>query len=47
MPYVRSRRPSVNDIKADSSNPDSTTVATVFVGTSISAKGDVPVYGPC
>ena len=36
----------VNDIKADFSDPDSTTVATEFVGTSISSNGDFPVYGP-
>jgi alkaline phosphatase D len=36
----------VNDIKAGFSNPDSTTVATEFVGTSISSNGDFPVYGP-
>ena len=36
----------VNDIKTDFSNPDSATVATEFVGTSISSNGDVPVYGP-
>jgi alkaline phosphatase D len=36
----------VNDIKADFSDPDSATVATEFVGTSISSNGDVPVYGP-
>jgi alkaline phosphatase D len=36
----------VNDIKLDFSNPQSATVATEFVGTSISSNGDVPVYGP-
>jgi alkaline phosphatase D len=36
----------VNDIKADFSNPESATVATEFVGTSISSNGDGPVYGP-
>jgi alkaline phosphatase D len=36
----------VNDIKADFSDPESATVATEFVGTSISSNGDVPVYGP-
>jgi alkaline phosphatase D len=36
----------VNDIKLDFSNPESATVATQFVGTSISSNGDVPVYGP-
>jgi alkaline phosphatase D len=36
----------VNDIKADFSNPESATVATEFVGTSISSNGDFPVYGP-
>jgi alkaline phosphatase D len=36
----------VNDIKLDFSNPGSATVATEFVGTSISSNGDVPVYGP-
>ena len=36
----------VNDIKADFSDPDSATVATEFVGTSISSNGDGPVYGP-
>jgi alkaline phosphatase D len=36
----------VNDIKLDFSNPESATVATEFVGTSISSNGDVPVYGP-
>jgi alkaline phosphatase D len=36
----------VNDIKSDFSNPESATVATEFVGTSISSNGDFPVYGP-
>jgi alkaline phosphatase D len=36
----------VNDIKRDFSDPDSATVATEFVGTSISSNGDFPVYGP-
>ena len=36
----------VNDIKADFSDPGSDTVATEFVGTSISSNGDFPVYGP-
>ena len=36
----------VNDIKEDFSNPGSRTVATEFVGTSISSNGDGPVYGP-
>ena len=36
----------VNDIKADFSDPGSATVATEFVGTSISSNGDFPVYGP-
>ena len=36
----------VNDIKRDFSNPDSATVATEFVGTSISSNGDFPVCGP-
>jgi alkaline phosphatase D len=36
----------VNDIKRDFSNPSSATVATEFVGTSISSNGDFPVYGP-
>ena len=36
----------VNDIKADFSDPGSATVATEFVGTSISSNGDGPVYGP-
>jgi alkaline phosphatase D len=30
----------------DFSDPDSATVATEFVGTSISSNGDFPVYGP-
>ena len=36
----------VNDIKKNFDRPDSPTVATEFVGTSISTNGDVPVYGP-
>ena len=36
----------VNDIKSDFSDPGSKTVATEFVGTSISSNGDFPVYGP-
>ncbi len=36
----------VNDIKADFDEPDSPTVATEFVGTSISSNGDREVYGP-
>ena len=36
----------VNDIKRDFSDPGSATVATEFVGTSISSNGDFPVYGP-
>jgi alkaline phosphatase D len=36
----------VNDIKADFSDPASKTVATGFVGTSISSNSDFPVYGP-
>ena len=36
----------VNDIKDDFSDPGSATVATEFVGTSISSNGDFPVYGP-
>lgn len=36
----------VNDIKRDFSNPESATVATEFVGTSISSNGDFPIYGP-
>ena len=36
----------VNDIKDDFSDPGSATVATEFVGTSISTNGDFPVYGP-
>ena len=36
----------VNDIKKDFSDPGSRTVATEFVGTSISSNGDGPVYGP-
>jgi alkaline phosphatase D len=36
----------VNDIKQDFSNPASATVATEFVGTSISTNDDLEVYGP-
>ncbi len=36
----------VNDIKQDFSDPDSATVATEFVGTSISTNDDGLVYGP-
>ena len=36
----------VNDIKKNFDRPESPTVATEFVGTSISTNGDVPVYGP-
>jgi alkaline phosphatase D len=36
----------VHDIKLDFARPESPTVATEFVGTSISSNGDVPVYGP-
>jgi alkaline phosphatase D len=36
----------VNDIKRDFSDPDSRTVATEFVGTSISSNGDGIIYGP-
>jgi alkaline phosphatase D len=36
----------VNDIKPEFSNPDSATVATEFVGTSISSNDDLIVYGP-
>jgi alkaline phosphatase D len=36
----------VNDLKLDFDNPDSPTVATEFVGTSISSNGDEDVYGP-
>ena len=36
----------VNDIKANVEDPDSATVATEFVGTSISSNGDRIVYGP-
>jgi alkaline phosphatase D len=36
----------VNDIKRDFSDPDSKTVATEFVGTSISSNGDGIIYGP-
>ena len=36
----------VNDIKRDFDRPDSRTVATEFVGTSISTNGDAEVYGP-
>ncbi|WP_223397294.1 alkaline phosphatase D family protein [Nocardioides rotundus] len=36
----------VNDIRADFDAPDSPTVGTEFVGTSISSNGDGAVYGP-
>ncbi|MPZ00900.1 MAG: alkaline phosphatase [Actinophytocola sp.] len=36
----------VNDINTDFTDPDSATVATEFVGTSISSNGDREVYGP-
>ncbi len=36
----------VNDLKIDFGDPDSATVATEFVGTSISSNGDGIVYGP-
>ena len=36
----------VNDIKADFGDPNSATVATEFVGTSISSNGDGIIYGP-
>jgi alkaline phosphatase D len=36
----------VNDIKRDFDRPESRTVATEFVGTSISTNGDREVYGP-
>lgn len=36
----------VNDIKEDFSDPDSATVASEFVGTSISTNDDAIVYGP-
>jgi alkaline phosphatase D len=36
----------VNDLKRDFYDPDSATVATEFVGTSISTNGDAPVDGP-
>ena len=36
----------VHDLKQDFDDPDSPTVATEFVGTSISTNGDEPVYGP-
>jgi alkaline phosphatase D len=36
----------VHDLKVDFDDPDAPTVATEFVGTSISTNGDVPVYGP-
>jgi alkaline phosphatase D len=36
----------VNDIKHDFSDPRSATVATEFVGTSISSNGDGIIYGP-
>ncbi len=36
----------VNDLKANFDDPASPTVATEFVGTSISTNGDAIVYGP-
>jgi alkaline phosphatase D len=36
----------VNDIHTDFDKPGSPTIATEFVGTSISTNGDIPVYGP-
>ena len=36
----------VSDIKADFKDRTRATVATEFVGTSISSNGDSPVYGP-
>lgn len=36
----------VNDLKTDFDDPGSPTVATEFVGTSISSNGDAIVYGP-
>jgi alkaline phosphatase D len=36
----------INDLKLDFSNPSSKTVATEFVGTSISSNGDGTPYGP-
>ena len=36
----------VNDILQNFDRPGSPTVATEFVGTSISSNGDIPVYGP-
>jgi len=36
----------VHDLKVDFDDPDSPTVATEFVGTSISSNGDFEVYGP-
>jgi alkaline phosphatase D len=36
----------VHDLKVDFDDPDAPTVATEFVGTSISSNGDGPVYGP-
>ena len=36
----------VNDLKVDFGDENAPTVATEFVGTSISSNGDVPVYGP-
>ena len=36
----------VNDLKIDFDDPDSATVATEFVGTSVSSNGDGIVYGP-
>jgi alkaline phosphatase D len=36
----------VHDLKVDFDEPDSPTVATEFVGTSVSSNGDFEVYGP-
>jgi alkaline phosphatase D len=36
----------VNDLKANFRNPEARTIATEFVGTSITSNGDEPVYGP-
>jgi len=36
----------VHDLKVDFDEPEAPTVATEFVGTSISSNGDGPVYGP-
>jgi alkaline phosphatase D len=36
----------VHDLKVDFGDPDAPTVATEFVGTSVSSNGDIPVYGP-